>query len=181
MPCGGERLAKNTKPIFPRWLSPGSRLPHQRLSLTPKVPLQKFSPKNRCRHPFRRCLEPPHTALLPCSSAELDPSSAPGTHNDDTQTVLFITASLTPRHTPAAAGRSVPQSPRRMGGRDPEGRRSRPSQSASVIFPWLLSHPCACHWPGGLPFRFDTGPAGDAAGGETIPRAVHGYHSGAPC
>src|SRR5262249_22552362 len=70
------------------------------------------SPTKRCRHTFRRGLDPPHKTQLPCSSAELDPHRAPQTYGDGIQTVLSVTASLTRRHTPAAAGRSVPQGPR---------------------------------------------------------------------
>jgi hypothetical protein len=58
----------------------------------------KFFPKKNRYHLFRRCLEPPYKTPLPCSSAELDTCSALWTHSDDTQTVLSITASFTPRH-----------------------------------------------------------------------------------
>jgi hypothetical protein len=46
--------------------------------LTPKGCDCKALPPNKdYHHPFRRCLDPPHKSLLPCSSAEMHPLSAP--------------------------------------------------------------------------------------------------------
>src|SRR4051794_40476708 len=45
--------------------------------------------------------------LLVRSSPEIGPSGAPRTHGDDVRAVLSNAANLTPRHTPAAAGRSA--------------------------------------------------------------------------
>jgi len=41
-----------------------------------------FPQKEDCRHPPRRGLGQPHKTLLPCSSAEIGPHSAPRTHGD---------------------------------------------------------------------------------------------------
>src|SRR2546421_3763936 len=81
--------------------------------------LQRFSPNKRRRYPPRRRLRPPHKTPLLGSSPEIDPSGAPRTHDDDVRTVLSIAANLNPRHTPAAAERSAPESPRTAGGAPP--------------------------------------------------------------
>src|SRR6516165_9949214 len=80
---------------------------------------QRFSPTKRLRYPPRRGLSPPHKTLLLGSPPEIGPSGAPRTLGDDTRTALSSAANLTPRHTPAAAGRSAPESPRTAGGAPP--------------------------------------------------------------
>src|SRR5262249_55588524 len=88
--------------------------------------LQRFSPNKRRRNPSRRGLNPPHKTVLPCSSAEIGPDSAPRTHGDDVRTTLANVGKFTPRHTPAAAAPSAPDSPRTAGGArppPPAGRR----------------------------------------------------------
>ena len=74
-------------------------------AIHPKVRLQGFSPKERCRYPSRRGLSPPHETLLPGSSAEIGPRGAPRTPGDDVQTAL---SSHREPHPEAHASRSRP-------------------------------------------------------------------------
>jgi hypothetical protein len=71
------RYRRMSKPIFPRWPSPWPRFRCQGWILTLESAIARIFPKKSCLHPFRRCLDPPHKTLLPCSSPEIDPHSAP--------------------------------------------------------------------------------------------------------
>src|SRR4051794_23025080 len=60
--------------------------------------------------------EPGAQDAFPWLLPEIGPSGASGTHGDDVRIVLSSAANPSPRHTPAAAARSAPQSPRTAGG-----------------------------------------------------------------
>src|SRR5262245_52288620 len=70
-----------------------------------------FSKKRHC-YPPRHGLNPPHQTLFLSSSPTIGPPVAPWMHGDDVWNALSSAANLTPRHMPAAAGRSAPESPR---------------------------------------------------------------------
>src|SRR5262249_58367278 len=98
------RLIISIKRQFPRWPACGSAATTPAADFSPrKVRLQGFPPKKLCRYSLPRGLKPPHETLLHGSSAAIGPRGALGTHGDDVQTALSVTANLTPRHTPAAA------------------------------------------------------------------------------
>src|SRR5262245_38728810 len=81
--------------------------------------LQRFFPKKRRRYPPRPGLSPPHQTLLLCSSPEIGPSGGPRTQGGDVRTAFSNAVNLTPRHTPGAAARSAPETPRTAGGAPP--------------------------------------------------------------
>src|SRR5262249_41365306 len=86
----------------------------------PKVRLQRFSPRICCRYPPHRGLSPPHKTPLLGSTLAIGPSGALRTQGDDVQTAWSVTANLTPRLPPDAAGRAGPaQGPRKTGGGPP--------------------------------------------------------------
>src|SRR5262249_40375462 len=108
------------KPILPRWAPLQPRLRLHRRRLPPRrngcndFPLKKSPP-----YPPRPGLGPSHQTLLLCSSPEIGPSGGPRTHGGDVRAALSNAVNLTPRHTPGAAARSAPESPRTTGGAPP--------------------------------------------------------------
>src|SRR5262249_52906944 len=98
----------------------GPRLRLLRLRLPPRRNgCKDCSPKKRRRYSPRPGLSPPHQTLLLCSSPEIGPSGGPRTHGGDVRAALSNAVNLTPRHTPGAAARSAPESPRTAGGAPP--------------------------------------------------------------
>src|SRR5262249_35487500 len=112
MPLAAAPWLTLPHPIFPRWPSPGPRLRHQRLILTPEGAIAKvFPPKSchdpfrRCLDPFRPCLDPPHKMLPPSPSADRVTPTPPETHCDDLRPVFVHHP---PPHPEAHASRSRP-------------------------------------------------------------------------
>src|SRR5215475_12147917 len=89
----------------------------------PEERLQRLLPQEApplpVPYPPRPGLSPPHQTLLLCSSPEIGPSGGPRTQGGDVRTAFSNAVNLTPRHTPGAAARSAPETPRTAGGAPP--------------------------------------------------------------